>query len=51
VDALTDATDRVLQKRWDERELRQRTDVFSRSAFQMRFRFLLDRLEFGRVLG
>jgi glycosyltransferase involved in cell wall biosynthesis len=50
VEALTDATDRLLQQRWDERGLRQRTDVFSRSAFQMRFRFLLDRLEFGRVL-
>jgi glycosyltransferase involved in cell wall biosynthesis len=50
IDALTDAADRVLQRRWDPEELRHRTDVFSRNAFQLRFGFLLDRLEFGRVL-
>ena len=50
IDALTDAADRVLQRRWDPEELRHRTDVFSRNAFQLRFRFLLDRLGFGRVL-
>ncbi len=50
IEALTDAADRVLQRRWDADELRRRTDVFSRNAFQLRFRFLLDRLEFGRVL-
>ena len=50
IDALTDAADRVLQRTWDPEELRHRTDVFSRNAFQLRFRFLLDRLEFGRVL-
>ncbi len=50
VDALTDAADRVLNRSWEPEGLRHRTNVFSRNAFQLRFRFLLDRLEFGRVL-
>jgi glycosyltransferase involved in cell wall biosynthesis len=51
VAALAEATDAVLRRQWDPDQLRARTEVFSRNAFQMRFRFLLDRLEFGRVLG
>jgi len=50
VEALTETADRLLQQRWNPADLRQRTEVFSRSAFQTRFRFLLDRLEFGRFL-
>jgi glycosyltransferase involved in cell wall biosynthesis len=49
VAALVDATARTLDQTWDPRELRGRAEVFSRSRFQMRFRFLLDRLGFGRV--
>jgi glycosyltransferase involved in cell wall biosynthesis len=50
-EALANAADSVLNRAWDPHQLRARTEVFSRNAFQMRFRFLLDRLEFGRVLG
>ena len=50
VAALVESASRVLQRRWDPQALRARTEVFSRAAFQTRFRFLLDRLEFGRVL-
>ncbi len=51
VDALTDATACTLEQEWDQHELRERAEVFSRNRFQMRFRFLLDRLGFGKVLG
>ncbi len=50
VPALVESASQVLQRRWDPQALRARTEVFSRAAFQTRFRFLLDRLEFGRVL-
>jgi glycosyltransferase involved in cell wall biosynthesis len=50
VDALVDATARTLERRWDPVELRQRAMVFSRERFRERFRFLLDRLGYGRVL-
>jgi glycosyltransferase involved in cell wall biosynthesis len=49
IDALVDATARTLDATWDPRELRRRAEVFSRDRFQLRFRFLLDRLGFGRV--
>jgi len=51
VDALVDATACTLDATWDPRELRRRAEVFSRDQFRLRFRFLLDRLGFGRVLG
>lgn len=51
VESLLDATCGVLDLTWDRAQLRHRTEVFSRDAFAMRFRFLLDRLEFGRVLA
>ena len=51
IESLVDATADALDRRWNPVELRHRTEVFSRQAFQMRFRFLLDRLDFGRVLG
>jgi glycosyltransferase involved in cell wall biosynthesis len=50
-ESLLDATCSVLERSWDRDQLRQRTEMFSRDAFAMRFRFLLDRLEFGRVLA
>jgi glycosyltransferase involved in cell wall biosynthesis len=50
-ESLVDATADALDWTWDPIQLRLRTEVFSRRAFHMRFRFLLDRLEFGRVLG
>jgi glycosyltransferase involved in cell wall biosynthesis len=50
VDALVDATARTLDRRWNRAELRSRAEVFSRHRFQERFRFLLDRMGFGRVL-
>jgi glycosyltransferase involved in cell wall biosynthesis len=50
VESLVEATAEALGRSWDPIQLRQRTEVFSRSAFQMRFRFLLDRIAFGRAL-
>ena len=50
VDALVDATARTLEQSWDPVELRRRAMVFSRERFRERFRFLLDRLGFGRAL-
>jgi glycosyltransferase involved in cell wall biosynthesis len=51
IEALEDATVRALETDWDASVLRDRAQVFSRDRFQMRFRFLLDRLGFGRALG
>jgi glycosyltransferase involved in cell wall biosynthesis len=51
IEALEEATAQTLAKPWDMASLRERAQVFSRDRFQMRFRFLLDRLGFGRVLG
>jgi glycosyltransferase involved in cell wall biosynthesis len=50
VEALVDATQRALAKSWDRESLRARSLVFSRERFLLRFRFLLDRLDFGKVL-
>jgi len=50
VDALVEATSRVLDRRWDEQLLCQRADLFSRDRFRTRFRFLLDRLGFREAL-
>ncbi len=50
VPALVAATERVLARSWDGVQLRQRAAVFSREQFLLRFRFLLDRLGFGRAL-
>jgi len=47
IEALADATDRVLGRTWDATELRCRADLFSRERFRTRFSFLLDRLGFG----
>ena len=49
-EALFEATRRALDRRWDREALRERSDLFSRDRFRIRFRFLLDRLGFGRVL-
>jgi len=49
VEALVEATAGALDRSWDPLELRQRTEGFSRTAFQLRFRYLLDRLELGRI--
>jgi len=51
VEALVDATARTLDTRWDAEQLRQRALVFSRDRFRERFRFLLDRLGYGRALA
>ena len=51
VDALVEATAGALDRAWDPLELRQRTEGFSRTAFQLRFRYLLDRLELGGGRG
>jgi glycosyltransferase involved in cell wall biosynthesis len=51
VEALADATARTLDTRWDAEQLRQRALVFSRDRFRERFRFLLDRLGYGRALA
>ena len=51
VDALVDAARRALEQRYDPAQLRQRAQVFSRERFLLRFRFLLDRLGFGKVIG
>ena len=48
VDALVEATDRVLGRAWDPNQLRSRADLFSREQFRTRFGFLLDRLGFRR---
>jgi len=50
VEALVEATQRALAGRWDRESLRTRAEVFSRERFLLRFRFLLDRLNFGKVL-
>lgn len=50
VDALVEATDRVLGRAWDANQLRSRADLFSREQFRTRFGFLLDRLGFGETL-
>jgi glycosyltransferase involved in cell wall biosynthesis len=49
VDALVEATDRVLGRAWDASQLRSRADLFSREQFRTRFGFLLDRLGFGET--
>lgn len=49
VDALVDATARVLDRRWDPQQLSHRADLFSREQFRTRFGFLLDRLGFGEA--
>jgi glycosyltransferase involved in cell wall biosynthesis len=49
VEALTDATARVLDREWDAGQLVQRADLFSRERFRTRFGFLLDRLGFGEA--
>ena len=49
VDALVEATDRVLGRAWDANQLRNRADLFSREQFRTRFGFLLDRLGFGET--
>jgi len=50
IEALVDATSRVLDGRWDLGALQNRADLFSRDRFRTRFRFLLDRLGFNGVL-
>jgi len=50
VDALVDAVERAQTMTWDPQVLRDRATVFSRDRFQLRIRFLLDRLGFGRAL-
>lgn len=49
VEALVDATSRVLDREWDVDHLQQRADLFSRERFRTRFGFLLDRLGFGEA--
>ena len=49
VEALVDATAAALDRRWDSVQLRQRSEMFSRTAFQLRFGFLLERLELAKV--
>jgi glycosyltransferase involved in cell wall biosynthesis len=51
LDALIEATSRALERRWEPEALRQRAETFSRARFQLRFRFLLDRLGFGEALA
>jgi len=47
IEALVEATSRVLDQEWDVECLRHRADLFSRESFRTRFGFLLDRLGFG----
>ena len=49
VEALVDATSRVLDRKWDVSQLQHRADLFSRERFRTRFGFLLDRLGFGEA--
>jgi len=49
-EGLAEAARAVLSRSWDREELAARARVFSREAFVLRFRFLLDRLGFGEVL-
>lgn len=49
IEALVEATARVLGRRWDPQQLCQRADLFSRDRFRTRFRFLLDRLGFAEA--
>jgi len=51
VDDLREAAGRLLERSWDPAALRARAEPFSRAAFELRFRFLLDRLGYGRALG
>ncbi len=50
-EALVDATQRVLDRSWETRALQDRARSFSRDKFRLRFRFLIDRLGFGKALG
>ncbi len=50
IDSIVQATERVLSTQWDRTRLRKRSQTFSREQFLVRFRFLLDRLGFGRAL-
>lgn len=50
VEGLAEAARRVLARPWERGQLAARAAVFSREAFVVRFRFLLDRLGFGGVL-
>jgi glycosyltransferase involved in cell wall biosynthesis len=49
-EALVEATGRALDRSFDSAALRQRALAFSRQRFGQRFRFLLDRLGFGKAL-
>jgi glycosyltransferase involved in cell wall biosynthesis len=49
VECLVEAADRALSRDWERAELCHRADAFSREKFLVRFRFLLDRLGFGRA--
>lgn len=51
LDSLVEATRTALDRDWDRRVLRRRSLTFSREKFRERFRFLLDRMGFGRALG
>jgi len=51
LEALVAATGTALDRRWDPEVLRNRSQVFSRERFKVRFAFLLDRLGFGRALA
>jgi glycosyltransferase involved in cell wall biosynthesis len=51
VEALVDATAAAIDRSWDPGPLRQRAAMFSRTAFQLRFGFLLERLELAKVRG
>ncbi len=51
VEALCDAAEQLLDQRWQPAALQQRAQMFSRGHFRLRFRFLLDRLGFGKALG
>ena len=51
LEALVEAAAAAVGRSWEREALRQRSLVFSRDRFHERFRFLLDRLGFGRVLA
>jgi glycosyltransferase involved in cell wall biosynthesis len=51
IESLERATKRALSREWDPQVLRHRAQSFSREKFLVRFRFLLDRLGFGRAFA
>jgi glycosyltransferase involved in cell wall biosynthesis len=51
LEALVEATRRALGRTWEEEALRERALVFSRERFLLRWRYLLDRVGYGKAIA